>query len=101
MPIILVRLQGHILHLCCPHRYELYWLPLAARYQATKLAAPLDIAWAWHVHMLAPDQYEVDCKRVCSAVVGHTLLVGDKRKKALEKAREAWATSYPGEPFEV
>ena len=35
------------------------WLPLvAANFKRSKeLAAPLDIAWVWHVHMLAPESY--------------------------------------------
>ena len=40
-------------------RYEMLWLPLvAANFKRSKeLAAPLDIAWVWHVHMLAPESY--------------------------------------------
>ena len=41
-------------------RYEMFWLPLAAREgSASKLlAAPLDIAWVWYLHMLSPRDYE-------------------------------------------
>lgn len=34
-------------------RYELLWLPLASQQEAM-LVAPLDIAFIWHCHLLAP-----------------------------------------------
>ena len=53
-------------------RYELFWLPLLAQYTtrtkkwfiALNIAAPLDIAWVWHVHMLSPVSYQRDCNEI-------------------------------------
>ena len=66
-----------------------------------EIAAPLDIAWVWHVHMLSPVSYEKDCNEVVSTLVDHKVLVGNKRKRGLEKARVLWKQLYPSEPFEV
>ena len=82
-------------------RYELFWLPLAAQSYADEIAAPLDIAWVWHVHMLAPLQYESDCTNVVSTIVDHQLMVGKQREKGLANARTLWEQLFPKEPFEV
>ncbi len=84
-------------------RYEVFWLPLAAKQgRASRLlAAPLDIAWVWHVHMLAPDSYEQDCLNIVSQVIDHTPMNGSQRQEGLQRARHLWETTYPGEPFEV
>ena len=51
------------------------WLPLvAANFKRSKeLAAPLDIAWVWHVHMLSPEAYAaVSLKRKLSVAIEKT-----------------------------
>ena len=89
-------------HVFNTYRYELFWLPLAAQSSVTEdIAAPLDIAWVWHVHMLSPISYEKDCKEVVSTLVDHKILVGKKRTRGLERARILWKKLYPSEPFEV
>ena len=85
-------------------RYELFWLPLLAQlaqHSSVDLAAPLDIAWVWHVHLLSPLSYERDCNEVVSVLVDHRILVGKAREKGLKKARALWKQKYPKEPFEV
>lgn len=84
-------------------RYEIYWLPLAVRegYGSRFLAAPLDIAWVWHVHMLAPHYYEQDCISSVSKIVDHVPLDPLQRKGGLEKAKYLWEREYPDEPFEI
>lgn len=84
-------------------RYEVYWLPLAARegYGSRLLAAPLDIAWVWHVHMLAPYYYEQDCISSVSTMVDHVPLDHWQRKDGLEKAKNLWDRNYTDEPFEI
>ncbi|XP_078364164.1 uncharacterized protein LOC144648506 [Oculina patagonica] len=84
-------------------RYEVFWLPLAAKQgrESRLLAAPLDIAWVWHVHMLAPDSYEQDCLNIVSQVIDHTPMNRYQRQEGLQIARYLWETTYPGEPFEV
>ena len=89
-------------HVFNTYRYELFWLPLIAQSSATEdIAAPLDIAWVWHVHMLSPISYEKDCNEVVSTLVDHKILVGDQRTRGLERARILWKGLYPSEPFEV
>ena len=57
-------------------RYEKYWLPLVSAVcrdpsEDLLLAPPLDVHWAWHVHMLAPQSYAEDCARAAGRVVDH------------------------------
>ena len=56
-------------------RYEMLWLPLvAANFKRSKeLAAPLDIAWVWHVHMLSPEAYAA-----VSSSLGNDLMDGPR-----------------------
>ena len=90
-------------------RYELFWLPLLAQnatrtekwFIALNIAAPLDIAWVWHVHMLSPVSYQRDCNEIVAALVDHKILVGEQRYEGLVKARALWEKLYPEEPFEV
>ncbi|KAL9978364.1 hypothetical protein ACROYT_G015865 [Oculina patagonica] len=84
-------------------RYEVFWLPLAAKQgkESRLLAAPLDIAWVWHVHMLAPDSYEQDCLNIVSQVIDHTPMNRYQREEGLQRARHLWETTYPEETFEV
>lgn len=42
----------HVLKLAVA-RYELMWLPMASQQEAV-LVAPIDIAFIWHCHLLAP-----------------------------------------------
>ena len=84
-------------------RYELYWLPLVAKFPTLTFAAPLDIAWVWHVHMLSPLDYERDCNEIVSTLVDHRILVGEQRELGLQRARRLWNPLYSstGESFEV
>ena len=84
-------------------RYELFWLPLLAQYTTRikkwfiplNIAAPLDIAWVWHVHMLSPVSYQRDCNEIVATLVDHKILVGEQRDKGLVKARALWEKLYP------
>ena len=84
-------------------RYELFWLPFASRLGLSPAlqAAPLDIAWVWHAHMLAPSYYEQDCLHIISTVLDHTPLNTIQRHFALQLPRDHWYKEFPGEPFEV
>ena len=79
-------------------RYEVFWLPLAAKQgrDSTLLAAPLDIAWVWYLHMLAPYAYQEDCKSLDHKPMNRT-----QREQGLQNARPLWENAYPSEPFEV
>lgn len=39
------------------HRFQLWWPDI---FQLPALAAPLDVAWAWYAHSLAPSAYARD-----------------------------------------
>ena len=84
-------------------RYEMFWLPLAAKQgiDSRLLAAPLDIAWVWHLHMLAPQYYEQDCMNIVSQVVDHLPMNRYQRERGLQNARYLWENAYPTEQFEV
>ena len=38
------------------------WLPLVAEHENETLIPPVDIAWVWHLHRLAPLRYASYCK---------------------------------------
>ena len=90
-------------------RYETLWLPLVAASTDSStgpLIPPLDIAWVWHCHRLAPDAYE----RVCLARFDRLLDQADAAFQAQtehggtppdgsESTRRLWADMYPEEPF--
>lgn len=84
-------------------RYEVFWLPLAAKQGSDSrlLAAPLDIAWVWHLHLLAPRDYEQDCANLLSQVVDHKPMNRSQREQGLQNARDLWDNAYPAEPFEI
>ena len=82
-------------------RYELFWLPLVAQSPNVPAAAPLDIAWVWHVHMLSPLSYERDCNEIVSTFVDHKVLVGIRQIWAREHWRRLWSELYDNEPFDV
>ena len=82
-------------------RYEVFWLPLIAEFPDATVAAPLDIAWVWHVHMLSPLAYERDCNEIVSTLVDHKILVGEEREAGLQKAKLLWHQLYSNEPYEV
>ncbi|XP_023932117.1 uncharacterized protein LOC106156973 [Lingula anatina] len=83
-------------------RYEELWLPLAARLKGQKIAAPLDIAWVWHCHMLSPLKYREDCMALVNSVIHHHLLSDQERSDCLLKTKGFWIQEYgPDVPFAV
>ena len=82
-------------------RYEKLWLPLAAKYCDRFLAAPVDIEWIWHCHLLNPAAYEKDCYQVVGKVVDHRLLDRERRKQSLQESRVLWRHEYPSVPFDA
>ena len=84
-------------------RYEVFWLPLAVKQgmDSRLLAAPLDIAWVWYLHMLLPQEYEKDYMKIVSQVVDHAPMNRYQRQQGLQHARYLWEKAYPSEQFEV
>ncbi|KAK3595614.1 hypothetical protein CHS0354_009578, partial [Potamilus streckersoni] len=83
------------------YRYEQLWLPMAAEHKKETLAAPLDVEWVWHCHLLSPVPYELDCNDLVGMLVDHKVMSEKERIKSLEKARKYWTNKYPDEPFDV
>ena len=83
-------------------RYELCWLPHASTHSLKmQLAAPLDVAWVWHVHKLAPHYYEQDCLNILSKALDHSPLDRMQRDRAQHVAEDLWRRTYSNEPFHV
>ncbi|XP_062595777.1 uncharacterized protein LOC134257152 [Saccostrea cucullata] len=78
-------------------RYETLWLPFAAEHKDLTLTAPLDIAWVWHCHLLAPVMYVSDCLRTCNTEVNHSLT------PTVDAAgtEQLWSKKYPDVNFNV
>ena len=76
-------------------RYEHLWLPLASKHSLR--AAPLDIAWVWHAHMLSPDHYQQDCINILGKVLDHSPLDTVNRYE-LEKTDRIWRQVYYPSP---
>ncbi|XP_021364675.1 uncharacterized protein LOC110457648 [Mizuhopecten yessoensis] len=84
------------------YRYECLWLPLAAKHNNRTLVAPLDIAWVWHCHMLAPVAYTRDCEKAVGCVVDFKIFLNNRDNQYnMDLARSYWEEMYPGEPFAV
>lgn len=83
------------------YRYENYWLPLAAKHPAETLAAPLDVEWIWHCHMLSPLNYQHDCSQLAGRIISHKLYSAVERRKHQQKARSLWQVEYPQEPYHL
>ena len=52
-------------------RYERMWLPLVVEEdaRANTLVPPVDVAWVWHLHRLAPLKYAAFCRERFGRIV--------------------------------
>ncbi|KAK3246941.1 hypothetical protein CYMTET_43541 [Cymbomonas tetramitiformis] len=93
-------------------RYVRCWLPLWASATLSTSAAgteshlvpPLDVAWVWHCHRLAPLKYASFCRRKFGRVLdpgsaAFRLQCPAEPEPAGSAARDLWAAAYPSEPF--
>lgn len=105
-----VDLQGNLYDRVVIHRavyrYEKYWMPFLADVSKSietdvDFAPPLDIHWVWHVHMLAPVSYKMDCINVAGRLLGHRLTNSLERDALREKTRKVWVKHFPNEPFDL
>ena len=84
------------------YRYEVFWLPLAAKHPGKLLVPPLDIQWVWHVHMLAPRTYLRDCLAlVGTPVERHFPYDRNKAWKAAKRTKKYWKRHTRGEHFKL
>jgi hypothetical protein len=85
-------------------RYEQIWLPLLAataaksEAEAGELVPPLDVAYAWLCHRLAPAAYEADCKRLFGRTLDplssdQALAFDDGTNAKGAAAKQAWANN--------
>jgi hypothetical protein len=83
-------------------RYEMFWLPLVANQsestQSEYLHPPIDIAWVWHCHMLAPQKYAEHCKSQYGRVLNHSVITSMAGRELTENI---WYKTYPREPFHL
>ena len=82
-------------------RYVKFWLPLAAECKEETLAAPLDIEWVWHCHLLSPILYHADVMKICGTFVRHKVSDKHNYQQALVFSEKYWNRKYPEEPFQV
>lgn len=78
-------------------RYLEFWLPLVAREGGgeggERLIPPVDVAWVWHLHRLAPRRYAAYCTERFGRVLDPTTAAF----QAQSEAAEADAASAEGE----
>ena len=87
-------------------RYEKYWMPFLAEVSKSietdvEFLPPMDIHWVWHVHMLAPVSYKIDCINVAGRLLGHKLTNQQERESLRQKTKKIWAKHFPDEPFDL
>lgn len=91
-----------------PFRYEKYWIPFilnnSPNYETDlEWLPPLDVHWAWHVHMLAPRVYTRDLlgSRL-QRIINHRPLdvLGEEAAKKRAKTAAKWGEAFPGVSFE-
>jgi hypothetical protein len=95
------------------HRYVGAWLPLLAKMHASgaladaALSPPLDVAWLWHCHRLAPAAYARACRELfgvadaldCPKAAFRASTAVDTACDAANAAKSLWEAHFPDEPF--
>jgi hypothetical protein len=92
-------------------RYQNQWLPLVAKHPNEELIPPIDVAWVWHVHRLAPIVYSKYSKKRFNKNLnnkdfayqhkGQEQEPGDTTTLAAEHTRKLWHNHTNGAPFFV
>ena len=87
--------QDHVIHNAI-RRYETIWLPLLIRNPRSKMVAPPDVAWVWHVHMLCPTNYAIDCLAVVGCIPDHVFVGDHQLSQGLwaSETDEPWLVNY-------
>lgn len=81
-------------------RYETLWLPLVANC-TDPIAAPIDIYWVWHVHMLSPVAYKTDMENMFGKIIDHKFLSDELYESSLRKLEQIWKSNHVSEPFQL
>ena len=79
-------------------RYEEIWLPSFSK-AGCDAVPPLDVEWVWHCHMLSPEKYQEDVRRLVGKVPDHVLRkrTGQSWQEAKALGRRLWP---PREAYE-
>jgi hypothetical protein len=83
-------------------RYLKRWLPLVARVGGGELIPPLDIAWVWHLHRLAPRRYAAHCTDRFGRVLDPGAAAFQAQSAVSESDSETqrlWQEHFGDEPF--
>jgi hypothetical protein len=87
-------------------RYESVWLPLLASSppeEAAALVPPIDVAYAWLCHRLAPTAYAADCQKCFGRALDpsedQALSFDDGTSHRSARARKAWANMAGAGPY--
>ena len=92
-------------------RYERLWLPLVAAHwhSGQSLEPPVDIAWVWHLHRLAPLKYASYCTERFGRVLdpgasafrfqSSNVAPGQGNDASSVHTRELWTDMHEGAPF--
>ena len=92
-------------------RYLEFWLPLVAREGGgegvKRLIPPVDVAWVWHLHRLAPRRYAAYCTERFGRVLDPTTAAFQAQSEAAEgdapsaegETRRLWQYHFGDVPF--
>ncbi len=88
-------------------RYERHWVPFLTAQSKTPeddlaLVPPPDVHWVWHVHMLSPVAYALDCKQMAGRTLGHRARPQAQLAELRAKTEKAWNAHFEGKvPYNV
>jgi hypothetical protein len=84
-------------------RYLKCWLPLVALEGSRALVPPLDVAWVWHLHRLAPCRYAAYCTERFGRVLDPAAAAFQAQSaEAAEtdiETQQLWQQHFGDEPF--
>lgn len=86
------------------HRYVDFWLPLVQQHPNLNLIPPADIAWLWHCHRLAPQEYEKFMHKeyngaILEATAPFSFQTPTSYSRTELVTQSLWKDHYPLEPF--
>jgi len=75
-------------------RYEKLWLPFLASFSDTpNLSPPLDVAWIWHCHLLAPQSYGKDVELITGMFLDHESISKEELEKRQHYTEQLWKSN--------
>ncbi len=75
-------------------RYEKLWLPFLASFsEMANLSPPLDVAWIWHCHLLAPQSYGKDVELITGKFLDHESISKEDLEKRQHTTEQLWKSN--------